>query len=138
MAKFDVVYIGTILHYDSVLNRTLANKMWRSAKFKALLKWPDNMALWERWEELLGVLKMPSPPLPATLLDLAMAEVLSHVQPDMRESRRILQGTVINAAQAGDGALLVFCGVGHGVFRSGASQSWIKRCTGWQYKLPAL
>jgi predicted phage terminase large subunit-like protein len=52
-AKFDVVYIGTILHYDSVLNRTLANKLWKSAKFKALLNWPDNMALWDRWEELL-------------------------------------------------------------------------------------
>ncbi|MFA9948726.1 hypothetical protein ABCS64_00030 [Rhodocyclaceae bacterium Wk13] len=24
-AKYDVVYIGTILHYDSVLNRTLSN-----------------------------------------------------------------------------------------------------------------
>lgn len=35
-----------------------------------------------------------------------MAEVLSHVQPDMRESRRILQGTVINAAQAGNVATL--------------------------------
>jgi len=52
-AKFDVVYIGTILHYDSVLNRTLANKLWRAAKFKALLKWPDRMDLWERWEERL-------------------------------------------------------------------------------------
>jgi len=56
----------------------------------------------ERWEELQDVLKMPRPPVPATLLDLAMAEVLSHLQPDMRESRRILQGTVVNAAQAGD------------------------------------
>lgn len=52
-AKFDVIYIGTILHYDSVLARTLANKLWRSARFKALLKWPDNMALWDRWEETL-------------------------------------------------------------------------------------
>ncbi len=59
-----------------------------------------------RWEELQGVLKMPNPPVAATLLDLAMAEVLSHVQPDMRESRRILQGTVINAAQAGDVTML--------------------------------
>ncbi|WP_300933126.1 hypothetical protein [Prosthecobacter sp.] len=55
-----------------------------------------------RWEELQGVLKMPNPPVPTTLLNLAMAEVLSHMQPDMRESRRLLQGTVINAAQAGD------------------------------------
>ncbi len=52
-AKFDVVYIGTILHYDSVLSRTLANTMWRTARFKALLKWPDNMHLWDAWEERL-------------------------------------------------------------------------------------
>jgi predicted phage terminase large subunit-like protein len=52
-AKFDVVYIGTILHYDSVLSRTLANPLWRAARFKALLQWPDDMAAWERWEELL-------------------------------------------------------------------------------------
>ena len=52
-AKYDVVYIGTILHYDSVLSRTLANPLWRSAKFKALLQWPDNMTLWEQWESQL-------------------------------------------------------------------------------------
>lgn len=52
-AKFDVVYIGTILHYDSVLSRTLANKMWRTARFKALLRWPDRMDLWDGWEETL-------------------------------------------------------------------------------------
>ena len=50
--KYDVVYIGTILHYDSVLNRTLQNPFWRGIKFKAMLQWPDNMALWDRWEEL--------------------------------------------------------------------------------------
>lgn len=52
-AKFDVVYIGTILHYDSVLNRVLNNKLWKTARFKAVIQWPDNMALWDRWEELL-------------------------------------------------------------------------------------
>jgi predicted phage terminase large subunit-like protein len=52
-AKFDVVYIGTILHYDSVLNRTLSNKLWTAAKFKALLRWPDRLDLWDRWEETL-------------------------------------------------------------------------------------
>ncbi|OOF45624.1 hypothetical protein BKK51_05940 [Rodentibacter trehalosifermentans] len=49
--KLDVVYIGTILHYDSVLNRTLANKAWKTAKFKALIKQPDDMALWDKWED---------------------------------------------------------------------------------------
>lgn len=52
-AKFDVVYIGTILHYDSVLARTLANPLWKSARFRALLAWPENMAGWDRWEEVL-------------------------------------------------------------------------------------
>ena len=53
VGKFDVVYIGTILHYDSVLNRTLSNKMWRTAKFRALLQWPDRMDLWDTWEAIL-------------------------------------------------------------------------------------
>lgn len=51
--KYDVVYIGTILHYDSVLNRTLNNPFWHSVKFKAMLKWPHNMALWDEWEAVL-------------------------------------------------------------------------------------
>lgn len=50
--KLDVVYIGTILHYDSVLNRTLSSKAWKTAKFKALKKMPDDMALWDKWEDL--------------------------------------------------------------------------------------
>lgn len=49
--KLDIVYIGTILHYDSVLNRTLASKAWHTAHFKAILQMPDNMALWDKWEE---------------------------------------------------------------------------------------
>lgn len=51
--KFDAIIIGTILHYDSVLARLLKNPMWRSAKFKALIRWPDNMALWDEWENLI-------------------------------------------------------------------------------------
>lgn len=50
--KYDVIYIGTILHYDSVLNRTLNNPFWRGIKFKAMKRWPDRMDLWDRWEEL--------------------------------------------------------------------------------------
>lgn len=49
--KLDVVYIGTILHYDSVLNRTLSSKTWKTAKFKALIRQPDDMSLWDKWED---------------------------------------------------------------------------------------
>ena len=51
--KLDIVYIGTILHYDSVLSRTLDNPLWRTARFKAMVEMPINMALWDHWEELL-------------------------------------------------------------------------------------
>ena len=51
--KADVIYIGTILHYDSVLNRTLNNPMWRSKKFKAMLQWPERMDLWDEREAIL-------------------------------------------------------------------------------------
>ncbi|EFE7718466.1 hypothetical protein OEA61_005289, partial [Escherichia coli] len=41
--KTDIIYIGTILHYDSVLSRTLNNPMWKTARFKAVIQWPANM-----------------------------------------------------------------------------------------------
>lgn len=51
--KTDIVYIGTILHYDSVLSRTLDNPMWKTARFKAVVQWPAQMKLWDEWEELI-------------------------------------------------------------------------------------
>ncbi len=51
--SMDVVIIGTVLHYDSVLARLLKNPLWHSAKFKAVIEWPSRMDLWDKWEELL-------------------------------------------------------------------------------------
>ena len=51
--SMDVIIIGTILHYDSVLNRLLDNPLWSSKKFKSIERWPDNMHLWEQWEGIL-------------------------------------------------------------------------------------
>lgn len=51
--SMDVIIIGTILHYDSVLNRLLKNPLWTSKKFKSIERWPDNMYLWDKWEESL-------------------------------------------------------------------------------------
>lgn len=50
--KFDVFYIGTILHHDSVLNRILKNKGWKTRLFKALIRYPDNMQLWDEYEAI--------------------------------------------------------------------------------------
>jgi predicted phage terminase large subunit-like protein len=50
--SMDIVYLNTILHYDSVANRTHKNPLWLSFKFKAIIKWPDRMDLWQLWEEI--------------------------------------------------------------------------------------
>lgn len=51
--SMDVVYIGTILHYDSVLARTLKKSLWQTKVFQAITQWPDRMDLWDQWEALL-------------------------------------------------------------------------------------
>ncbi|TSD86011.1 hypothetical protein FFK22_024645 [Mycobacterium sp. KBS0706] len=51
--SMDMIYVGTILHYDAVLARKLRNPMWRPTVFRAIVRWPDRMDLWERWEEIL-------------------------------------------------------------------------------------
>jgi predicted phage terminase large subunit-like protein len=48
--SMDVIIIGTILHYDSVLARLLNNPLWERIKFQAIIRWPDNMPLWEQFE----------------------------------------------------------------------------------------
>jgi predicted phage terminase large subunit-like protein len=46
----DVLYLNTILHYDSVANRTHRKPRWVRRKFRAIMKWPDRMDLWQEWE----------------------------------------------------------------------------------------
>ena len=45
------VVIGTVLHYDSLLNNLLGKPGWKGKKFKAVLKFADSK-LWEKWEEI--------------------------------------------------------------------------------------
>jgi len=48
-----VFYLNTILHYDSVANRTHRNPRWGTRKkFASVVEWPTRMDLWEKWEEL--------------------------------------------------------------------------------------
>jgi predicted phage terminase large subunit-like protein len=51
--SMDVIVIGTVLHYDSVLSRVLKNPLWKTRVFRSVIEWPDRMDLWEKWEELL-------------------------------------------------------------------------------------
>ena len=52
--SMDVVYVGTLLHYDSVLARTLRKPLWKARTFRSILRWPDRMDLWDAWESLLS------------------------------------------------------------------------------------
>src|SRR3989338_2547875 len=46
----DVFWVGTSLHYDAAISRVARAPGWRRRVFKSIMQWPDNMALWERWE----------------------------------------------------------------------------------------
>lgn len=51
--SMDLIYVGTVLHYDAVLARKLRNPLWNHTQFKAVIRWPDRMDLWQQWEEVL-------------------------------------------------------------------------------------
>lgn len=50
--SMDVLFAGTVLHHDSVLVRFAKKPAWRTTTYRAVLKWPERMDLWERFEEL--------------------------------------------------------------------------------------
>lgn len=45
--SMDILYIGTILHRDSVLARKLKLQFWNPAIFRAIITFPHRMDLWE-------------------------------------------------------------------------------------------
>jgi len=49
-----VMYLGTMLHYDSVLKRVMNAPRWKSHArvFRSIIQWPDRMDLWDTWEEV--------------------------------------------------------------------------------------
>ncbi|MBS5376683.1 phage terminase large subunit [Bilophila wadsworthia] len=51
--SMDVVYVGTILHYDSVLARTLEKPTWQAKRFRSIVQWPERLDLWDKWEAIL-------------------------------------------------------------------------------------
>ena len=47
--SMDILYIGTILHRDSVLARKLKLEFWNPKVFRAIITFPHRMDLWERY-----------------------------------------------------------------------------------------
>ncbi|MFG1409499.1 phage terminase large subunit [Xanthobacter sp. VTT E-85241] len=50
--SMDLIMVGTILHHDAVLVRLSRKPGFTATKFKALVRDPDRMDLWEQWQEI--------------------------------------------------------------------------------------
>lgn len=48
----DIIFIGTLLHYDSLLAKVLKNPSYKSKKYKAVISFAENTELWDEWEKL--------------------------------------------------------------------------------------
>lgn len=48
----DIVYIGTLLHYDSLLANTLKNPAYRAIKYQAVISFSSADDLWQKWESI--------------------------------------------------------------------------------------
>lgn len=46
----DIMYIGTILHYDSLLSKVLHNAEYDRAQYRAVISFATNTKLWDEWE----------------------------------------------------------------------------------------
>lgn len=49
--SMDVVWVGTVLHFDAVIVRAAKAPAWNVTKFQAFIQFPDRMDLWDRLEE---------------------------------------------------------------------------------------
>jgi predicted phage terminase large subunit-like protein len=48
----DIVYIGTILHYDSLLSKVLKNPEYHCVKYRGVISFSENHELWSAWEAI--------------------------------------------------------------------------------------
>lgn len=48
----DIMYIGTVLHYDSLLSNVLKNPRYHARKYRAVISEAVNTKLWDEWESI--------------------------------------------------------------------------------------
>lgn len=46
----DIMYVGTILHYDSLLSKVLKNPEYHCVKYRGVMSFAENRSLWDTWE----------------------------------------------------------------------------------------
>ncbi len=58
-ARTNVVNLATALHRDALAMELHRTPGWTSHLFKSIVRWPDNMALWQQWEAIYTDLSKP-------------------------------------------------------------------------------
>jgi len=53
-----VLVVGNFLHHDCLLARLVANPMFGSLTFRALVAWPERMDLWDEWKAIITDLSL--------------------------------------------------------------------------------
>lgn len=48
----DIVYIGTMLHYDSLLAKVMKNPSYRAVKYQGVISFSKAKSLWDKWESI--------------------------------------------------------------------------------------
>lgn len=46
----DIVYIGTLLHFDALLANVAKNPSYKTVKYRGVVSWAVNTELWDAWE----------------------------------------------------------------------------------------
>jgi predicted phage terminase large subunit-like protein len=58
-ARTNVVNLATALHRDALAMELHRTPGWTSRLFRAIVRWPENMALWQQWEAIYTDLAKP-------------------------------------------------------------------------------
>ncbi|MEF2965658.1 phage terminase large subunit [Paenibacillus sp. M1] len=56
----DIVYIGTILHYDSLLSKVLKNPSYQCVTYRGVISFAKDTSLWDAWEVIYNDLDNPA------------------------------------------------------------------------------
>lgn len=48
----DIVYIGTLLHYDSLLAYVFTRSNYKTRKYQGVIQWAEHSELWDAWEKI--------------------------------------------------------------------------------------
>lgn len=48
----DILYVGTVLHYDSLLCKVMSDPAYKSVKYQAVVAWSERDDLWEEWKRI--------------------------------------------------------------------------------------